>query len=266
MGIQFSKLVEDNVSKGKQPIQNSLLNFVARSRIISSEEVVKTVPNVSERESLDPRAKKVDKEKKDDIKETEPQPSLFELPSASQIDSAVFNELPDDLKNDIIQEYQRKGITLGRVDSCAIHSSTSAGTSKTERTANVIPTSDSAGTSRSNNPVSYDGIEEVTDIDTSYWSALPEDIKTEIERDIQQRKAEATSPNKAWKNIFKPQRSPFKTTVKLGSGKTKTELKRKTKAHVTSKSTIQPTIRAPIAVMEEVILWFFLAAINQFLK
>jgi DNA-binding transcriptional regulator YdaS (Cro superfamily) len=261
MGIQFSKLVEDNISKGKQPIQNSLLNFVARSRTILPEEVVTTIPNVTEleRETLEPSAKTVEKEK-GYIKETEQRSSFFELPSASQIDSAVFNELPDDLKNDIIQEYQRKGITLSGINSFATNPSTSAGTSKTEAV-NVsslqVPTSNSAGTSRLKDPVSYDGIEEVTDIDASYWSALPEDIKTEIERDIQQRKTEATSPIKGWKNIFKPQRSPIKATAKLGNGKIKAEVKRKTKVHVTSKAKIQPTIRAPNAVLEEVTFSFF---------
>ncbi|XP_046443006.1 DNA repair protein REV1-like isoform X2 [Daphnia pulex] len=249
MGIQFSKLVEDNVFKGKQPIQNSLLNFVARSRIVPPEEVVTTVADVTEpeREILEPASSKtVDKEKKDDTRETQHPPSLFELPSASQIDSAVFNELPDDLKNDIIQEYHRKGIALSEVNSFAMKPTTSSSVNGSS-----VPTSNSAGTSRSENPVSYDGIEEVADIDASYWSALPDDIKTEIERDIQQRKAEATSPVKGWKSIFKPQRSPAKATSKLGSGKTKAEVKRKTKPNAPSKAKIQPIVRAPIAVLPE---------------
>lgn len=252
MGIQFSKLVEDNVSKGKQLIQNSLLNFVARSRIVPPEEVVTTVADVTEpeREILEPATSKtVYKEKKDDTRETQHPPSLFELPSASQIDSAVFNELPDDLKNDIIQEYQRKGIALSEVNSFTIKPTTSSAVNGSS-----VPTSNSAGTSRSENPVSYDGIEGVADIDASYWSALPDDIKTEIERDIQQRKAESTSPVKGWKSIFKPQRSPAKATSKLGSGKTKAEVKRKTKPNAPPKSKIQPIVRAPVAaaVPEEV--------------
>lgn len=241
MGIQLSKLVSDNLAKGKQPLQNSLLNFVARSKTLPITEdaalKVSSSPHVPEKE---PTAQ---------VNEEAKEVSIFELPSVSQIDSTVFNELPDYLKNDIIKDYQRKGITIDGISSTQTQelivepsSENVAGPSHQSHPIDV-------GTSRSENPVSYDGIDQITDIDASYWSALPDDIKAEIERDIQQRKAETTSPVKGWKNIFKPQqRSPAKTTSK--------PVKRKTKAQDTIKTKAQPTVRAPVLSDKVFLKWF----------
>ncbi|KAI9564501.1 hypothetical protein GHT06_008240 [Daphnia sinensis] len=328
MGIQFSKLVADNVSKGKQPKQNSLLSFVARSKIVPSEnpitvppeDVAKTVPseNVAASNAEEPDDEKTEPDKNQDDGKRANENARFELPSFSQIDPtvldqlpddlkadiiqeyqkqgitlsgmnsptknypepvagpskaeaengpsfvdsqidpSVFDQLPDDLKNDIIQEYQRKGITLSVAKSPTKNlTKPAAGTSKTETAPGSSTTKESvisSGTALSEKPVSYDGIEEITDIDASYWSALPDDIRIEIERDIQQRKSETTSPIKGWKSIFKPQRSPVKPAGKTINGKAKAEIKRKTKFQEIPKAKVQPTIPTPVAIAEEKVI------------
>ncbi|XP_045030014.1 LOW QUALITY PROTEIN: DNA repair protein REV1-like [Daphnia magna] len=331
MGIQFSKLVADNVSKGKQPKQNSLLSFVARSKIFPSEnlvttvppeDIVKTVPSenfitpcIATPNAEEPDNEKVESDGKQGDGKRANDNARFELPSFSQIDPTVLDQLPNDLKADIIQEYQRQGIALSGVNSLTKNysepvagpskaeagngssladsqidplvfdqlrddlkndiiqeyqrkgitlsvakSSTEnfpkpiAGTSKTETALGSSVTKESvnsSGTSLSEKPVSYDGIEEITDIDASYWSALPDDIRVEIERDIQQRKSETTSPMKGWKSIFKPQRSPVKAAGKILNGKTKAETKRKTKFQEIPKAKVQPTIPIRVAVAQE---------------
>ena len=256
MGIGLSKLVSDNLSKGKQPIQNSLFNFVARAKTTQTHALVSAVvPCTTVLESTEESAaSKVPSEYTDKehvesfhigavkpIEENEEKKAeriQFELPS--QIDAAVFNELPDDLKNDIIQDYQRKGITINEIVS-TVRAEEPLKTFVAGPSLRVpdygLQETGRVGTSRVDNPVSYDGIDQITDIDASYWSALPDDIKAEIERDIQQRKAESTSPKKEWENVLKGQRSPVKTVGKFG--------KRKTKAQETLKSKIQPTVKVP---------------------
>lgn len=330
MGIQFSKLLADNVSKGKQPKQNSLFTFMSRSKTVTTEnpvtptppeETAKTVPpgtavsNAEESES----EKTASNRKQSDEKRTNDH-ALFKLPSLSQIDPtvldqlpgdlradiiqeyqrqgitpsgvnsitkthlepvagtskataenssslpdsqidpSVFDQLPDDLKNDIIQEYKRKGITLSVAKSTAKNNAEPvAGASKAEGEFASSATKISVNTTlKSENRVSYDGIEEVTDIDASYWSALPDDIRIEIEKDIQQRKSEATSPIKSWKNIFKAQRSPIKTAGKIVSAKGKVEAKRKTKLQEIPKAKFQPTIQVEVVVVQQVIIFFIL--------
>ncbi len=257
MGIGFSKLVSDNLSKGKQPIQNSLLNFVARVKTTSIQDVV---PSATVMESTDEDIAAISsvvlescreeksfpssvpgKTIKDEERKTER--TLCELPSASQIDSTVFNELPDDLKNDIIQEYQRKGIPISGFGAVPHNREMAAGESSiTNKAGPSLASPHSSGTSKTDTPVSYEGIDQITDIDASYWSALPDDIKAEIERDIQQRKAESTSPKKEWKSIFKGKRSPVRTASKLGN--------RKTKPQETLKTKIQPIAIAPAIQLE----------------
>lgn len=130
--------------------------------------------------------------------------SHFELPSASQIDLAVLDELPEDIKKDLIQEYQRKGVHLGAGPSNNNQPVAGPSHAVTESVPIRLP----------EKAMSYEGIHQVSDIDASFWSALPDEIKSEIERDIQQRKTEANSPTKAWSAIFKTRRSPTKATSK----------------------------------------------------
>lgn len=214
MGIQMSKLVVDNV-KGKQTGHRTLLNFVARSRPAESVDKVPEEPPAAlpapaemEERSMSPA-----------------NPPLFELPSASQIDPAVFDQLPDDVKKDIMQDYKRKGINLPQT------------------TARTTMEPVAGPSSRPDDPVSYERINEVSDIDSSYWSALPDDIKAEIEKDIKQRKAEATSPSKKWNEIFRPRPSPTKAPSNKG-------IKRKAKAapevsNVEKILKIQPIVNLP---------------------
>lgn len=210
MGIQLSKLVPDNLAKGKQPVNNSLLNFVARKRnVVNEEEHVRNSVPIEQEIPVVQESNDVEKEI-----------PTFELPSASQIDTDVFNQLPDELKNDIIQEYQRKGLKLNGLFDAQIVVDTEPVNNHLPGPSHAAPTNVTSP-KRSIKPVSYDGIEGVTDIDASYWSALPDDIKSEIERDIQIRKAESTSPTKIWKDIFKGKQSPVKANAKLGKRKGK---------------------------------------------
>ena len=111
--------------------------------------------------------------------------SIYELPSMSQMDTSVFNHLPDDLKAEILGEYKRKGVVVdgirpGPSDPSA-GSSTSAEGDQAKASASV---NDPAPQGRS-----YDAIRSVTDIDPDYWAALPDEIKAEIEGDIRRRLA-----------------------------------------------------------------------------
>lgn len=223
MGVQMSKLVVDNV-KGKQlQGQKTLLNFVARSKApvelppAQPKELERVNSDVLEEEKI-PLEDEIEGEEQT---ETVVDRSLFELPSASQIDSSVFDQLPDDLKTDILKEYKRKGISIPEGTSSEISDEPVAGPSR-------VVAIEPAAPAQPDQPVSYDGINQISDIDSSYWSALPDEIKQEIERDIQRRKAEAvTSPTKNWGDIFraKQQQSPTKV---VRSNKTAAVGKRKT--------------------------------------
>ncbi len=223
MGVQMSKLVVDNV-KGKQlQGQKTLLNFVARSK--APVEVPPAPPKELEGVNSDvleeERIPLEDKIESEEETEALADRSLFELPSASQIDSSVFDQLPDDLKTDILKEYKRKGISVPGSTSSEISDEPVAGPSRFAAT-------EPAASAQPDPPVSYDGINQISDIDSSYWSALPDEIKQEIERDIQRRKAEAaTSPTKNWSDIFraKQQQSPSKV---VRNNKTAAVGKRKT--------------------------------------
>lgn len=261
MGIQLSKLVPDNSAKGKQPLQNSLLNFVSRAKPTFSSDnftnhitevvevtdplpiiapsVPSTVLGVSNVNSEFGIPDMVVQEEEESSKT-----SIFELPSVSQIDSTVFNQLPDDLKRDIIKEYKRKGIALNGIECTNLDDPEPVAELLRNNVAgpsNVRPSSNVERKSRSDNPVSYDGIEQVTDIDASYWSALPDDIKAEIESDFQQRKKEATSPVKGWKNIFKAQQSPTKPISKPTKRKIKGQDQSKAKGQPVARVTIHPS-------------------------
>ena len=264
VGIQLSKLVPDN-AKGKHSVQNSLLNFVARAQgepqperlmktsesnpiattavqDIHRENKIETTTTSNVESSLAfPVADVVSREERDTDDD-------FSLPSASQVDLAVLDELPEDIKKDLIREYQRKGVKLGTVSSAqsnAEHFEPVAGPSNAVeppiRTAPQLPPEKA---------LSYEGIYKVSDIDASIWSALPDDIKSEIERDIQKRKAEANSPTKAWGAIFNARRSPNKVASKPAKKKGKERFKPK-----------NPTVSKPastIAVPKASVCLFYL--------
>lgn len=145
VGIQLSKLIVDN-AKGKQlsSSNNTLLNFVSRH---TGEKLPAPAPT-SHPEQMESEPVRVLKTDTGQISESDPvqipesevvpvtesdavripesvalplespeeesvnNRSFFELPSATQIDSSVFDQLPDDVKNDIRQEYLRKGISI----------------------------------------------------------------------------------------------------------------------------------------------------------
>lgn len=198
-------------------------------------------------------------------------------PSLSQIDPSVLNQLPDELKNDIFHEYQRKGVAVDGVrpivepkkdlgenepeagpsnstvsKDLAIVDKSPKNDAGSYEGINEISDIDSSywlalpdeikaeiekdiqnrksepvsliGKSKrtepltdkspKDGPVTYQGINQVSDIDSSYWSALPDEIKAEIEKDINQRKSEPLSPTKSWNAIFRGRRSPVKAAAK----------------------------------------------------
>ena len=169
VGIQLSKLIVDN-AKGKQlSNNNTLLNFVSRHtgekppilhqeqpesenvqctdtepvQIPESENVpIPKSETVSVGESVVPPKESTEEESANNR-------SYFELPSATQIDSSVFDQLPDDVKNDIRQEYQRKGISIRGV------------TPIVESESNPEATSKATNKSNPNAAVSYEGIHQV---------------------------------------------------------------------------------------------------------
>lgn len=269
----------DNV-KGKQlSNSNTLLGFVSRK---AEANVVTKLPEMKQVGQVETdRSQLKDKGAANR--------SSFELPSLSQIDPSVLDQLPDQLKNDIFDEYQRKGVAVDGIRPIVelkkdlVENEPKAGPSKTTVPSGVskrvaiedkspkkdalsyegiseisdidssywlaLPdeikaeiekdirnrksepaslilestrtepsrwTSTSAVIDKSakDGPVSYDGINEVSDIDSSYWSALPDEIKAEIEQDINQRKSEPVSPAKSWNAIFRARRSPVKTVAK----------------------------------------------------
>ena len=154
--------------------------------------------------------------------------SIYELPSMSQMDTSVFNHLPDDLKAEILGEYKRKGVVVdgirpGPSDPSA-GPSTSAEGDQAKASASV---NDPAPQGRS-----YDAIRSVTDIDPDYWAALPDEIKAEIEGDIRRRQAAADPPpaSKNWNAIFKGRKSPVKAATATGKRKGKAEASKKVPA------------------------------------
>ena len=72
-----------------------------------------------------------------------------------------------------------------------------------------------------NGTVSYKGIHQISDIDSSYWDAIPDEFKAEIQMNIQQSKpAEPSSlPSKTWNAIFKS-RTVIKTKKRSPSKRT----------------------------------------------
>lgn len=247
----MTKLVIDN-AKGKQLNgQKTLLNFVVSKPVGNplSENVAECDRETPLAETADDRPATpagVDSSPlKREESETAADRSLFELPSASQIDSSVLDQLPDDLKSDIFKAYQRKGVHLstktkdGSLEQVTGTTKTTiladpplttagpsfsavtpevpsayptAGPSSTITTTASSSTAAEAGpSSRQDNPMSYGNINQISDIDASFWSALPDDIKAEIERDIVQRKTTAPSPTKNWTDVFRTkQPSPSK--------------------------------------------------------
>jgi len=215
IGIQLSKLIVDNVKgkslAGSNSNNNTLLNFVSRA---NGEKLAEDIPQlpfapIAESSSSSSSTKEeilnclelpcatatatatttatataTDDITTEDIGQLSIAPigesqkkeewlNCLELPSATQIDSSVFDELPDELKNDIRNEYQRQGVSI-------------SGITVLNTAADVV---DVVSETPKNVPVSYDGIHQVSDIDSSYWLALPDEIKAEIQNEIHQKQS-----------------------------------------------------------------------------
>lgn len=294
-------------AKSRQPAQNSLLNFVARGKTTTttedqkkfndnegdfneeaakSSEAKQPLPKVSSKEKQwkkiptnenkinlatnAPDLSKTPEASSSSAKENNSDSYSADLPSASQIDSSVLNQLPDDIRRDILCHYEKQGISFKDLpgknvekecpeDNRGAEPSAAYGKNYSEdqpgpSNSNVVSKENQATeeVNMETNSVpsaGYEGIKRISDIDASFWSALPEDIKAELAlelehpRDIQ----EPISPdNKCWKNLLKPTKSPLKpgkvpksplkTTSKQG-------VKRKTKpAQIKAKVQQQPTL------------------------
>jgi len=146
----------------------------------------------------------------------------------SDIDSSYWLALPDEIKAEIEQEIQQQKIVPG----------SSSETCSRKPNEKEPPAGPSHKTSpNKNGPVSYKGIHQVSDIDSSYWDALPDEIKAEIQMNIQQQKpAEpSTSRSNTWSAIFKSR----------GTSKTKNEKKEEDKRKKRSPLKRTPPKRSP---------------------
>ena len=147
LGIQLSKLIVDNV-KGKQlsSNNNTLLNFVSRHAPEKPAAIHQLKqPEVEAVEIPESVAPPTESPEEESVTNR----SYFELPSATQIDSNVFDELPDDVKNDIRKEYQRKGISIRGITRIV----------ESEPDPDIVPKATKK--SPENVPVSYEGIRQV---------------------------------------------------------------------------------------------------------
>lgn len=191
---------------------------------------------------------------------------MIDLPSVSQLDSSVLNQLPDDIRRDIVQHYEKRGVCLEELHASKKESVNEgkerAPSVHEEKCLEILPGPSNFNASNLDNqnaktyldvPTSsstsacYEGIKRICDIDASFWSAMPDDIKAELAQELEQTKPdqEPASPSKCWKNLLKPAKSPLKQGKLQKSPKKaalKQGVKRKTKPVQSKIKVQQPTL------------------------
>ena len=165
----------------------------------------------------------------------------------SDIDSSYWLALPDEIKAEIQNEIHQKQ------SSSEIHAQPGPSNQK-------CPTIDDKTTNKKPTKISYEGIHQVTDIDSSYWDALPDDIKAEIQVDIQHTKDKdkakhpetsniQNSPSKMWSTIFKDKDKNKEKNMLKGK---KTKRIESTKRSPLKRS---PLKRSPLKLNRPTSLW-----------
>lgn len=238
-------------AKSRQPAQNSLLNFVARGKTAIAEGQKKSPIKENDftketaeqcEEALPKTSSKGKQWKKITANENEHSSNtdvsnvcqsrllepasessnemvsnnyLFDLPTASQLDSSVLNQLPDDIRRDIMQHYEKHGLSVKEAHPAKESSDEEQRTEEDQpgpSNLNTVEDRSEASETPAALSADYGGIKQISDIDASFWAALPDDIKAELAKELEQPKQEPTSPSKCWKSLFKPARSPSKPT------------------------------------------------------
>ncbi|KAF7794734.1 hypothetical protein EIP86_005872 [Pleurotus ostreatoroseus] len=114
----------------------------------------------------------------------QPDPTMFDLPSFSQVDMSVFDALPDDVRRELEQEYKRRSVTPAIPPKSAPNRALSPISRETRADVRIeLP---QAGPSRLRDPALLD-LPSFSQVDISVLDALPGDVRQELEQEYKRR-------------------------------------------------------------------------------